>query len=380
VRADVARGPDASASIKIFTYAYDALGRRVAKSDVFGTTHFAWDGDQMALERRGQNEVVHLYHPESFVPLAQIHDGVLHHLHTDHMGTPLEASNDAGEISWRVTYRTWGNVVSEEVAEIQQRVRFQGQYFDAETGLYYNQFRYFDPDVGRFVSQDPIGLLGGDNLYQYAANPTAWIVPFGLVGIHGVHNGWLSNGLHGDYGKNVELKFEADDAGNIPCSCVFGKDKVPKRKKDVRKAKEEALASLQNPKVAQKALAMLEGGTMVITTTDFYSGKIPEQIFNISYFKESDDFAESKIDILYRVMHGNMKMEVSFFKDSKDVNYIQMEQLGSGDNDKRITLVDDCNIFEGKDSKWVNNNLGEKGERIKLYFDDENILYSLTYE
>ena len=67
-----------------------------------------------------------LYHPESFVPLAQVHDGVLHHLHTDHLGTPLEASNDGGKVSWRVTYRAWGNAVAEEVTEIQQRVRAPG--------------------------------------------------------------------------------------------------------------------------------------------------------------------------------------------------------------------------------------------------------------
>jgi YD repeat-containing protein len=103
VRADVARGPDETASIQTFTYAYDALGRRVAKSDAFGITLFAWDGDQMALEQRGGNETTHLYHPESFVPLAQIHNGSLHHLHTDHLGTPLEASNDAGGVTWRAT-------------------------------------------------------------------------------------------------------------------------------------------------------------------------------------------------------------------------------------------------------------------------------------
>jgi RHS repeat-associated protein len=63
---------------------------------------------------------------------------------------------------------------------VHQPVRFQGQYFDAETGLHYNRFRYYDPDVGRFVSQDPIGLAGGDNLYAYAPNPSGWVDPFGL--------------------------------------------------------------------------------------------------------------------------------------------------------------------------------------------------------
>ncbi len=62
-----------------------------------------------------------------------------------------------------------------------QSLRFQGQYFDVETGLHYNRFRYYDPDCGRFVSQDPIGLKGGNNLYQYAPNPGGWVDPLGLM-------------------------------------------------------------------------------------------------------------------------------------------------------------------------------------------------------
>lgn len=180
VHADVERGPDEIATRQTYSYAYDALGRRVAKRDVFGCTSFAWDGDRMALEQRGGNEIAYLYHPESFVPLAQVHDGVVYHLHTDHLGTPLEASNDSGELAWQVTYRTWGNTVVEEVAEIQQRVRFQGQYFDVETGLHYNRFRYYLPEIGRFCSQDPMGLLGGINASEYAPNSINWTDPWGL--------------------------------------------------------------------------------------------------------------------------------------------------------------------------------------------------------
>ena len=62
----------------------------------------------------------------------------------------------------------------------EQHLRFQGQYFDVETGLRYNRSRYYDKDVGRFVSQDPIGLAGGYNVYQYTPNPTGWIDPLGL--------------------------------------------------------------------------------------------------------------------------------------------------------------------------------------------------------
>ena len=61
-----------------------------------------------------------------------------------------------------------------------QNLRFQGQYHDEETGLHYNRFRYYDPDVGRFASQDPIGLAGGVNTYQYTPNPVGWVDPLGL--------------------------------------------------------------------------------------------------------------------------------------------------------------------------------------------------------
>ncbi|MET0786404.1 MAG: RHS repeat-associated core domain-containing protein, partial [Paenisporosarcina sp.] len=84
-----------------------------------------------------------------------------------------------GQIVWQATYKAWGSLERLDVNEVEQNLRFQGQYFDDETGLHYNTFRYYDPEVGRFITQDPIGLFGGDNLYQYAENPIAWIDPWG---------------------------------------------------------------------------------------------------------------------------------------------------------------------------------------------------------
>ncbi|MCX8748392.1 RHS repeat-associated core domain-containing protein, partial [Snodgrassella sp. B3088] len=69
-----------------------------------------------------------------------------------------------------------------EHSQIQQNLRYQGQYLDRETGLHYNTFRYYDPDIGRFTQPDPIGLLGGFNLYQYAPNGLMWIDPWGWNG------------------------------------------------------------------------------------------------------------------------------------------------------------------------------------------------------
>ena len=62
-----------------------------------------------------------------------------------------------------------------------QPFRLQNQYFDEETGLHYNFFRYYEPDAGRFVNQDPIGLIGGENLYAFELNTKAWVDPLGLA-------------------------------------------------------------------------------------------------------------------------------------------------------------------------------------------------------
>ncbi|TDM05885.1 MAG: Rhs-family protein [Ideonella sp. MAG2] len=99
-------------------------------------------------------------------------------------------TDEEGRVHWRARYKTWGNLALQEQPEAdsdrfaqpqlqEQNLRLQGQYFDAETGLCYNTFRYYDPGCGRFISQDPIGLAGGLNLYQFAPNAIGWIDPWG---------------------------------------------------------------------------------------------------------------------------------------------------------------------------------------------------------
>ncbi len=109
-----------------------------------------------------------------------VQDGEVYHYHLDHLGTPQELSNSKGNIVWKARYTTYGNVAYKEVDEVENNIRFQGQYFDEESGLHYNRHRYYDPNIGQFTTQDPIGLLGGVNNYQYAPNPTGWVDPFGL--------------------------------------------------------------------------------------------------------------------------------------------------------------------------------------------------------
>ncbi|KTB97830.1 hypothetical protein AO387_25730 [Pseudomonas syringae ICMP 11168] len=128
---------------------------------------------------------LYIYEPGSYAPLACVDEkegeveNKVYYFHTDQIGTPLEMTDAEGQIVWQAKYRAWGAVEKLVVNEVEQNLRFQGQYFDVETGLHYNTFRYYDPEIGRFITQDPIGLDGGFNLYKYVPNPTSWVDPWG---------------------------------------------------------------------------------------------------------------------------------------------------------------------------------------------------------
>lgn len=99
----------------------------------------------------------------------------------DHLGTPLSVRDASGRTLWSARYKAWGEVFREDVREVAQPLRFQGQYEDAETGFFYNRHRYYEPAAGRYLTPDPIALLGGINLYAYARNPVQWVDPLGLA-------------------------------------------------------------------------------------------------------------------------------------------------------------------------------------------------------
>ena len=180
-----------------------------------------WDGNRQAQEYTDTHVFTTIYEQNSFAPVARLvwlQEGLtiaandesetdegwygnnkpeppsaiqVYHYHNDQLGTPNELTNQEGEVVWLADYEAWGNTArivwrEEKLEQLQvssdelQPIRFQGQSFDTETGLHYNRFRYFDPDLGMFISRDPIGLMGGSNVFAYAPNPTGWIDPFGL--------------------------------------------------------------------------------------------------------------------------------------------------------------------------------------------------------
>ncbi|PID44178.1 MAG: hypothetical protein CSB47_11605 [Proteobacteria bacterium] len=185
-----------------YRYTYDALGRRIGKTcetDLRSTTYL-WDGATMVEEvpvyadgtPAWEQATTWHYQPDSFVPLAkQTHeDEQLYYIVTDHLGTPREMVQEDGTPVWRQRYSVWGKPLLDQPQQAANdslhppdcAIRFQGQYQDSESGLYYNYQRYYDPDSAQYMTPDPIGLLGGMRPQGYVHNPNGWVDPLGLAG------------------------------------------------------------------------------------------------------------------------------------------------------------------------------------------------------
>ncbi|EPM4785630.1 RHS repeat-associated core domain-containing protein, partial [Providencia stuartii] len=195
-------------------YRYDILGRRIEKrlwkaSAIANTLTyptrepdevqtFGWVGMVLTHEHsstKPHTTVYHAYNDHSYTSLARIECTdtpanprcAIYYTHSGLNGLPEALTNSDGHLVWQGQYGVWGNLQRQArpTGEFnsEQNLRFQGQYFDKETGLHYNTFRYYAPDLGRFTQQDPIGLAGGLNLYQYAPNPLTWVDPWGQCAI-----------------------------------------------------------------------------------------------------------------------------------------------------------------------------------------------------
>ncbi|MBV2129706.1 RHS repeat-associated core domain-containing protein [Arsukibacterium indicum] len=185
----------------ISRYEYDAFGRRSAKISDGERTEYFWDGDKLIGENRAGEYSWFIYEPGSNKPLLLLKNGAVYYYQLDQLGTPLSLTDSNNNIVWQASYSVFGKATVTR-NETDNPIRFQGQYFDSETGLHYNHFRYYDPETGRFISQDPIGLLGGINHYQYAPNHVNWIDPLGLSCKEGKPRYKITDLLPGYIGEN----------------------------------------------------------------------------------------------------------------------------------------------------------------------------------
>ena len=122
-----------------------------------------------------------LFDPESFAPAAKLVDGQRYSTVTDYLGTPTAMLDSTGHVVWSASISIYGDLRNVQGDRHACPFRWPGQYEDEETGLHYNRFRYYDTDAGQYISQDPIGLVGGSALYAYVHDPLGWVDPLGLA-------------------------------------------------------------------------------------------------------------------------------------------------------------------------------------------------------
>ena len=162
------------------------------------TFRFVWDGNVLLHETfkkdNSENTELTTWVFEGFVPTAKLVNGKAYSIISDHLGTPILAVDSEGREVWNRQLDIYGRVKREIKASfLGDDVRpfilflYQGQYYDFETNLAYNRFRYYSPDSGTYISQDPIGLAGGLAFYGYVFDCNGWIDPWGLENVYVVY-------------------------------------------------------------------------------------------------------------------------------------------------------------------------------------------------
>ena len=201
-RIDPTRAP----SMPAVTYKYDALGRRVGRIKGSEWTRYTYDGDDVVLDENSDGSLVYYGNGPGIDNKLWYQQGSSNPVFflTDHLGSTRALVSSTGSIIGTMDYDSFGR----PLGQIATRYQYAGREWDPDTELYYNRARWYDTQARRFISEDPIGLEGGVNLYAYVRNnPIGSIDPLGLLDVHiwkyrGSDEAWghasitLENGTH----------------------------------------------------------------------------------------------------------------------------------------------------------------------------------------
>ncbi|MGA1823831.1 MAG: RHS repeat-associated core domain-containing protein [bacterium] len=164
-------------------YYYDGLGRRICKEVNGVKTYYIYDSEDILYTLDSTSNMVNYYThgPGIDEPLEVRIGGTTYYYLSDGLGSINQIADSLGNIQQEYTYDSFGNIVN-QAGIVNNPYTYTGREFDSESGLYYYRARFYDPRIGRFLTQDPIGFAGGDtNLYTYCMNnPVNWIDPWGF--------------------------------------------------------------------------------------------------------------------------------------------------------------------------------------------------------
>jgi RHS repeat-associated protein len=171
-------------------FEYDAFARRTRKltvrvenerETIENEVRYAWDRNVVVHELSSEQGMTTWYwEPDSFTPVARSKQDRYWTFASDHLGTPTELYDEVGKLAWKMQLDVFGVATIDEGDRSDVPWRWPGQYEDEESGLYYNRFRFYDPEAGGYLSPDPLGLEGGMQPYGYVLDPLIHVDPFGL--------------------------------------------------------------------------------------------------------------------------------------------------------------------------------------------------------
>jgi RHS repeat-associated protein len=172
-------------------YRYNWQGLRTSKSNQQATTHYHYGPGGLLIaesDAQGSWQKEYIYFNGRLIAMIDYStaSAQTYYAHNDHLGTPKLLTNSQAKPVWQASYTPFGLAeinadVNQDGQTVTLNIRFAGQYYDVESGLHYNWFRYYDPTIGRYVTSDPIGLAGGINTYGYVGgNPVGFVDPIGL--------------------------------------------------------------------------------------------------------------------------------------------------------------------------------------------------------
>ena len=293
-RLNSVRTPDG----RVVRFSYDGLGRRTRKEVVLvsddGETvqedvTYVWSGTRLIHELSSTKGLT-TWHwgPLWESPIARTRDGHTISFVHDQIGTPVEAFDEKGALIWQMQLDASGQATILGDNELCPW-RWAGQYADTETGLHYNWFRYYDPEQARYISQDPIGLFGGNALYAYVNDPTTATDFFGLTAWHHpipkelVHQ-MADNGMID--GSKLPANFDKTKRpGNVPLADTAGAHSHTQAHAALSDFLNEKYPGLDLPRGTQKAphwaeyLQRRDTSRKVLNDLDrFYRQWLPDQI------------------------------------------------------------------------------------------------------
>jgi len=215
----------------VVRYTYDGLGRRISREGPTGFEEYLYDGPHVIVVLDDQQDVTRTlsYYPGVDRPHSLMTSSETYYYATDPTRSVIGLAEFTGAASatHRYRYDAWGKPLGSVTEAVPNPIRFKARWWDEDTELYDFRSRWYDPDIGRFISEDPIGIAGGINVYVFAGNdPVSGWDPFGLFDTDcpdGVYEGATCtldpltvDGGPGDFNPGGVFDYFGSDGGPIP--------------------------------------------------------------------------------------------------------------------------------------------------------------------